>query len=435
MKSVVDLVSSLKTYFLAKDTEIKTALANNINENGCKNVLPNNLTSKTEASMSIVVDDKGIITLDGTASANFDTANTTIFNDVLGIAGTFVLSDSASGATSNTKCMFYGVNGGSTARIDGSVEITLTETDVLWVGIYCASGTVGNGFQFKPMLCLKSDYDLDPTYVPPTKTNLQLTQDSVSWTDEAQIGAVNYCQNNATSASGGGLTYTVNANKSVTVAVTDGTYPFTVTSDLYINLSNGVSFAKGTYKRSGCPSGGSLNTYFIGGSGYADIGDGYVFTLLQDSTIDSVIAIKSGTVLTSELTFYPMITAPSYNGPYVPYAKTNRELTDDTITQTDVTFTPDTTKVTVKNANLYREGKHIRGRLDLQVVDTAGGALGTFNKTAAYITPMYAYVGDRTTIDNQPAYSYVNQSSLVINPVSAFVANDRIQVAVDFYTA
>lgn len=315
-------------------SQLKNAFTNQVHAADAKNLYTFETYSQTLNSVAFTVND----------DLSISTANTSGNGNTILKVGTLAkgltnvhLSGCPSGGSQNAWCLqLYDatINDYLSAETGNGKNYSLDATHEYQIRIVIRASQNMSGKTFKPMITLSTTPDSDYAhYAPPAKTNRQLTQDSVSWTDEAQIGAVNYCQNNATSDSGGGLTYTVNANKSVTVAATGGTYPFTVTSDLYINLSNGVSFAKGTYNRSGCPSGGSLNTYFIGGSGYADIGDGCVFTLSQDSTIDSVIVIKSGTVLTSALTFYPMITDLSYNGPYVPHAKTNRELTELTVTK------------------------------------------------------------------------------------------------------
>jgi hypothetical protein len=210
---------------------------------------------------------------------------------------------------------------------------------VVWTG-YDASTPL----EVKLMLSLKSDYDADPTWVPPTKPNHQLTQDSVTWDDLSKVGAVNYLDIDASTTvnSSSGLTFTVNSDKTVTVSATSGTYPFTLTALVNFPLKLKPEFSdKLPLKLSGCPSGGdSVNGYNLQYSNYSntdnkavDTGDGAIISTQFDYTTypnaGIRIQLRNGTTLTGPLTFKPMLTDPSYNGPYVPYAKTNKELTDE----------------------------------------------------------------------------------------------------------
>lgn len=168
--------------------------------------------------------------------------------------------------------------------------------------------------------------------------------------NEYENGCVNLCNHNATSSSDKGITAIVNADKTITVNGT-ATANFT----LYLSL-DAVSANK--YKISGCPSGGSLSTYEIewlvnGSWGKKDYGDGVVV----DGTItNAAIHIKSGATLSNVL-FKPMITLAdmpnSDYAHYVPYAKSNKELTDDVSELSSKAYTTDDTAETTLADNDY----------------------------------------------------------------------------------
>lgn len=171
--------------------------------------------------------------------------------------------------------------------------------------------------------------DSDATYQPYAKTNSQLTEDSVDWDNFSELGAVNMLDFTHASEVRKGYTFT-NTDGVVTVTGSRASGE-TGNADHYVN----ITLTKGTYKVSGCPSGGSDDTWRLlvninDGAKYAfDYGDGAVFTLTEESSLRVYCTIMANYSDTVNLTFYPMITVPSYNGDYVPYAKSNKELTED----------------------------------------------------------------------------------------------------------
>ena len=136
----------------------------------------------------------------------------------------------------------------------------------------------------------------------------------------------NELKNTATSQSINGLTFMVNTDKSITV---NGTA--TETTRL---LLGGIRLIKNVlYKISGCPSGGSTNTYRLdpryttGGVliPFIDTGNGSVYTSENDIDLNIYIYVQSGYTC-DNLTFYPMIRkADIEDDTYDPYI-TNTEL-------------------------------------------------------------------------------------------------------------
>lgn len=137
---------------------------------------------------------------------------------------------------------------------------------------------------------------------------------------ENVYSAKNLLPNNATTQTINGGTFTVNADKSVTV---NGTF----TSDTFLELGSAISFPMVTIL-TGCPTGGSAQTFLMGFRGSPwDTGSG----VTVDPNVSRIpaIFIKSG-YTANNLTFKPMIRdARVKDATYVPYAMTNRDITEN----------------------------------------------------------------------------------------------------------
>lgn len=151
---------------------------------------------------------------------------------------------------------------------------------------------------------------------------------------ESEIGAVaalvakNLLKVTSATRTVNGVTFTVNNDQTITV---NGTNTGTSTALFVINdipLQSGIA-----YTLSGCPSGGSSATYYIGSLDTTDwqefttdTGNGGTATLSEPKTIRFRIGIRSG-VTVNNLVFKPMLRrAEITDSTYVPYAPTNREL-------------------------------------------------------------------------------------------------------------
>ena len=144
----------------------------------------------------------------------------------------------------------------------------------------------------------------------------------------AANGAHNLLENTATSQVIDGVTFTVNADKSITVSTGSGgatgnamlIWTFDLEAGSYI-LSSGRNDTAWTKY--------SVSVYKSGVVNISDY-EGGAFTLSAKATgIECRIRVASGTVITTPITFYPMIRlASDPDTTYQPYAKTNRELTD-----------------------------------------------------------------------------------------------------------
>ena len=130
----------------------------------------------------------------------------------------------------------------------------------------------------------------------------------------------NLLNNTATSQTINGITFTINEDNSV---LANGTSTALITFNLI--GSNTFTLPAGTYVLSGCPTGGSDNSYRIdinNGAEFSqrDYGSGNTFTLSSDLTVNNVrIRIASGTTI-NNLVFKPMIRLSSItNDTYEPY--------------------------------------------------------------------------------------------------------------------
>lgn len=144
----------------------------------------------------------------------------------------------------------------------------------------------------------------------------------------AKVSGHNLLPNNALSQTINGVTFTKNADGSITVNGTNSD-----ANQFGVKLGK-ATLKAGTYKLSGCPSGQSYSTCWIysynatdGTNLVDDTGSGAEFTLNATKEIEfSIFVAASATI--SNLTFYPMLRlATDAGSTYQPYSMTNQELT------------------------------------------------------------------------------------------------------------
>lgn len=325
----------------SQNQTLTSAFVNNVNENGCKNILPNYVTPFSSGGANVAIDDDGIITVTASSALTgncniYPTGNNNIEeNKRLYLPkGTYIGSGCPSGGSNSTYYVnFYNQSSSANLGYDygEGVEFTLNSDTWIVVRASVRSGyTISDSVVFKPMITLATDVPSDYAhYVPFAKTNLQLTQDSVTWDVLSEVGAVNYFNNTASSPqTDKGVTYTVDATTKKVTAT--GTNDGTANSFIIVkqNLKAGI------YRCSGCPSGGSNSNYRIvwdvnDSQNNYDYGDGVIITLATDGYVTAYFNIIKNYAISGSVVFEPMITSMDYNGPYVPYAKTNKELTED----------------------------------------------------------------------------------------------------------
>lgn len=153
----------------------------------------------------------------------------------------------------------------------------------------------------------------------------------------SDTGTKNLLPNNNHTITKSGITYTINNDGTITVNGTP-----TASSGMYQT----ITLPSGTYKLSGCPSGGSSSTYYVETNLDGvdkDTGEGVEFTLAEETTFQvSLARISSRANMTfTNMVFKPMITLAdtpdSDYDHYVPYSKTNIELTKELAGKLDIT--------------------------------------------------------------------------------------------------
>ena len=358
-KTIIDLETDLVKPYIDKT---KTAYLNNINSLGCKNLLPNRLLSEVVAGVTMTVNDDGTISLSGTSTGIWligllsgireSTTNQNKFSlKELGIDKTkkYVLSANSNTVNCEIRLYFYDssktqigsyVSSGSTGVTKFDFLTDYVNAEYAEANLYIKSGQNTNNTLLKPMICLESDYDLDPSYVPygmpcTSIPNLGFTR----WDELAISGAVNLLPNNGKTKVLKGITWTVNDDGTVTAtgAVTagEGVSEF----EVYRPSDGSDPFVGQPVRLSGCPAGGSSSLYYIqfyrvtsvDGSIGTEYDKGYGQNIVwrnDHSGIGAIVSIKifeaAGTV---NLTFKPMISPIGYKGDYVPYVAPNKTLT------------------------------------------------------------------------------------------------------------
>lgn len=278
-----------------------------------KNLLQNGGASITSYGITTTVNGDGSVTVEGTATQDYYYF---LFSEQPTLkAGTYILSGCPSGGSSTTYRLAvmdssYSLN---LAVDDGSSgTFTLAEDTIISPLILIRSGVTINA-TFYPMIRLSTV--TDGTYEP------YGAMPSPEFPSEIEnVRGKNLLQNNATSTTINGITFTVNSDGTV---IAKGTATSNAVLDIGRNLEN--TFKAGDYIASGCPSGGSSSSYQItvfkavGATGTtigADIGTGATFKLTEDSKLWLRLVVYAGKTV-SDLVFKPMIsTTPTF---YVPY--------------------------------------------------------------------------------------------------------------------
>lgn len=226
------------------------------------------------------------------------------------------------------------------------------------------------------------------------KTVIEQVEDNAEGIEELydawqENGAYNLCPNNAsTSAGAGGITFTVNSNKTIS---TSGTMANDATVQ-YKTCITGLKLSARRYRGVGCPSGGSSSTYhtlFVVkhngvNTSYFDTGDGVLFDVADGDEV-SVYGARFDTGFRGQsadgLIFKPMITTDlnaTYDD-YVPYAMTNRELTKGAARTASITIDGTVVK-TDRTSHVYYDLINRTCTFDLQLT------VGTYANYSNFVT-------------------------------------------------
>lgn len=163
---------------------VKQVLTDQVNNDGCKNHLGTSLSNAVNNGITYQNDGNNIITANGTVTQSPSAAGgTSTYITGLIVGETYVLSGlpestALSGGEAFIKLYKNDSSYSEIKTSSGNKTLTFTydgtNAMAIDVGIR-AVGIVVTNAVFKPMICLKSLYDADPTFAPYAKSNKELT--------------------------------------------------------------------------------------------------------------------------------------------------------------------------------------------------------------------------------------------------------------------
>ena len=236
----------------------------------------------------------------------------------------------------------------------------------------------------------------------------------LSYADNAILGAKNLLPNNATSRTVNGVTFTVNA---------DGSFAISGTATGSINLEIG-NIAPSLVGTSLIMSDESTSTavymfisYILNGS--TQYITDKTFTIPNNST-DIKVYIHINSNYSGSVSIYPMIRlATDTDDTYVPYAKTNKQLTDShkvtTLTVDTINWTQDVTSQS--GTTLYKKQvslNHVYANPSVDIGAASGSVLPTTAQQEAYDLVQYV------TVDTTVPCLYLYASDI---PTDGFYIN------------
>jgi hypothetical protein len=290
--------------------------------------------------------------------------------------------------------------GGVTITENGHYSFPVSADHNDYRNIYAyINSTLADGTTMKiSNFMIRHASDTDSTYQSYAKTNKELTAENQTLTNNVDVlfetGVKNICPPYSGSFSSNGITYIGNSDGTVTA---NGTCSANVGTNIRVYLK------AGQYKVSGCPSGGSYSTYRIGVTtdswtliGTHDFGNGTTITIPSDGYYRINLDVREGYVA-NNLVFKPMITdvdtPESDYDHYVPYAKTNRQLMEDSV---------DWRSNSVLGAKNFLTNK---GTATTQGVEFAVDSNGVFTVTRKSAGSSHAYYSNGTF--DLPAGTYI----------------------------
>lgn len=304
------------------------------------------------------------IDVNGTASARVDFE----IKSKPQFSGTKILNGCPSGGSSSTYRILYSNESGSAfADLGDGVEVTKyddTQYPNNKIVIFVANGYTANHLKFHPML--RDASIIDDTYEP---YHASVDKCKFDRAEQRVLGAKNLQDITATTQTKNGVTFTVNADKTITL---NGTT--TAWTDL--NLYPDSEFPQGEY---------IVSTPIVTNAAYRiwDVthntelynsltdGESKRITVQANTTLRYLISINRN--LTVNGTIKPMLRlASDPDDTYAPYAMTNRELTElATVQESAVTDIISGANVYDNTNYLVKYGKVVQMMVQLDNVTTA----------------------------------------------------------------
>lgn len=329
---IVELTEAIKDYTDRGDSAQEVLTKSAVGWAG-KNEIPVKFASQEINGVTITVDADGVITANGTASGNIS-----IWTPDFYVKDKNYVLSGTTNATNNKQLQVYAHIGSTDFGEPHINEVSggglLSSTNPVRVRLYIASGTVLDNEKFYPMLrdANIKDSTFEPHHESVEECKLDIEAQKIA-------GAVNLFKYTRSTETKNTVVFTVNSDLSVTAVGTND-------SDDYIRLDVLTdNYFNGTYKAVGCPYGWGndpIKAMVVfredSGSGTSlgeDRGEGVIFTT-NNHRINVRILVAPHAVLngTFKIMITPVLTA-TYND-YVPYAMTNKELTDKKISTADL---------------------------------------------------------------------------------------------------
>ena len=282
-----------------------------------KNKLPYFANSDTRNGLTLTPLEGGAVRVNGTATA------TTVFFQSEYVdtwaSGDYILSGCPTGGSASTYFMRMYRTGGNTLATDTGSGATFTGQTGLSAAIVVINGTTLNNVTFYPMIRLATESDA--TYAP--YSNICPINGAESVT--VKRTGKNMLENIGTSATINGVTFTVNADRSVSTSGTaSGRAEFWITGSGFYEDVNPLNNTVLT----GCPEGGGEGKYAVLLRQYGtnpfpasyDFGRGISISMEEGAKRFAVAIVIYSGQNANGLTFRPMIRPASISDDtYEPY--------------------------------------------------------------------------------------------------------------------
>lgn len=267
----------------------------------CKNLLKNTATTKTTNGITFTVNDDKSITVNGTnildKGVSIEICGLTDFGNRKLTASIGTADENVYLALYNSRWSWIGTN--------ESGVLTWDNKESRRVRLIVKAGATVNNVTVYPMIRYADI--IDDTYEPykeSVDTRLTKNKSDIAVT-KSTLGyqCKNLLKNNAVTQTVSGVTFTINDDKSITV---NGT----ATAQISFMINNKVGLGIGNYILTGCPSGGSWNTFYL--TAYAssarlkspDFGSG---CKIENKTVTQVVISIASGYTANNLKFYPML--------------------------------------------------------------------------------------------------------------------------------
>ena len=269
----------------------------------CKNLLKNTAVTKTVNGVTFTVNSDGSVTVNGTNTSSSTGANLEIcsFKNY----GDIKLTASLKSTDSNVYMSVFDKNWVGVGIIcDNEITWDNGNKERL-VRLVVKPGATINNVTVYPMIRYADI--TDDTYEPYSDnidTRIRQSTSNIA-VNKSTLGYVkkNLLKNNAVTQTVSGVTFTINDDKSITV---NGT----ATAQISFIINDKVGLGIGNYILTGCPSGGSWNTFYL--TAYAssawlsapDFGSG---CKIENKTVTQVVISIASGYTANNLKFYPML--------------------------------------------------------------------------------------------------------------------------------